>query len=111
HPLMCDLPQEEFWIMLLNQANKEIIKIRISSGGIDATYADIRTILREALMHRATGIVLCHNHPSGNKYPSLADIKLTENIQQGAQTMNIKLFDHIIVCDGSYYSFSDEGKL
>ncbi|KAA6323792.1 hypothetical protein EZS27_026807 [termite gut metagenome] len=111
HPLMCDLPQEEFWIMLLNQANKEIIKTRISSGGINATYADVRTILREALMHRATGIVLCHNHPSGNNHPSLADEKLTENIQQSAQIMNIKLLDHIIVCDGSYYSFSDEGKL
>jgi DNA repair protein RadC len=111
HPLMCDLSQEEFWIILLNQANKVIIKIRISSGGIDGTYADLRSILREALLHRATGIVLCHNHPSGNKYPSSADIQLTECIRQGAQTMNIKLCDHVIICDGSYYSFSDEGKL
>jgi DNA repair protein RadC len=111
HPLMCDLPQEEFWIVLLNQANKVIIKIRISSGSIDATCADVRIILREALLHRATGIILCHNHPSGNKYPSSTDMKLTENIRQGAQTMSIKVFDHLIVCDGSYYSFSDEGKL
>ncbi|KAA6350519.1 hypothetical protein EZS27_002126 [termite gut metagenome] len=107
HPLMCDLSQEEFWIVLLNQANKIITKIRISSGGIDGTYADIRSILREALLHRATGIILCHNHPSGNNHPSSADIQLTENIKQAAQTMNITLYDHLIVCDGAYYSFAD----
>jgi DNA repair protein RadC len=111
HPLMCDLSQEEFWIMLLNQANKIITKIRISSGGIDGTYTDIRSILREALLHRATGIILCHNHPSGNNHPSSADIQLTENIRQAAQTMNIKLYDHLIVCDGTYYSFADNEKL
>ncbi|KAA6342087.1 hypothetical protein EZS27_010151 [termite gut metagenome] len=111
HPLMCDLSQEEFWIVLLNQANKIITKIRISSGGIDGTYADIRSILREALLHRATGIILCHNHPSGNNRPSSADIQLTENIKQAAQTMNIKLYDHLIVCDGTYYSFADSENL
>lgn len=111
HPIMCDLPQEEFWILLLNQSNKIIDKIRISTGGIDGTYADVRTILREALLQRATSIVLCHNHPSGNSTPSMADKKLTANIQQGAATMNIRLTDHIVVCDGSYYSFADEGEI
>lgn len=111
HPLLCDLPQEEFWILLLNQANKVIDRMRISSGGIDGTYADVRSILREALLQRATGLILCHNHPSGNPAPSLNDKRLTTAIQQGAQTMNIRLTDHIIICDGNYYSFADEGEI
>ena len=109
HPLMCDLPQEEFWILLLNQSNKLIDKIRISSGGIDGTYADVRSILREAILQRATGIILCHNHPSGNPKPSQSDRRLTTTVRQGAETMNIRLSDHVIVCDDTYYSFADEG--
>lgn len=111
HPVMCDLPQEEFWILLLNQSNKIIDKIRISTGGIDGTYADVRTILREALLQRATGLAICHNHPSGNPTPSRPDKQLTTAIGQGAKTMNIRLIDHVIVCDGNYYSFADEGEI
>jgi len=108
HPILCDAPQEEFWILLLNQSNKVIKPVRISTGGIDGTYADVRTILREALLNRATGIILCHNHPSGNIEPSLSDKKLTAAIQEGAKTMNITLSDHVIICDGKYYSFADK---
>ncbi|MDR3117915.1 MAG: DNA repair protein RadC [Mediterranea sp.] len=111
HPVLCDLSQEEFWILLTNQSNKVIEKLRISTGGIDGTYADPRSILREALLHRATGIVLAHNHPSGNPAPSMNDKRLTSAIRQGAQTMNIRLIDHVIVCDGAYYSFADEGEI
>ncbi|WP_321334477.1 DNA repair protein RadC [uncultured Bacteroides sp.] len=111
HPLMCDLPQEEFWILLLNQANKVINRVRISSGGIDGTYADTRTILREALIQRATGLILIHNHPSGNPQPSGEDKRLTNHIHQAAQTMNIRLSDHVIICDGKFYSFADEGEI
>lgn len=111
HPMLCDLPQEEFWILLLNQSNKVIDKIRISTGGIDGTYADVRSILREAILHRATGIVLIHNHPSGNPTPSVNDKRLTTAVSQGAQTMNIRLSDHVIICDGKYYSFADKGDL
>lgn len=111
HPLMCDLPQEEFWILLLNQANKVIDKVRISAGGIDGTYADVRTILREALIQRATGLILIHNHPSGNPHPSSEDKRLTAQINQAAQTMNIRLSDHVIICDGKFYSFADEGEI
>lgn len=109
HPLLCDLPTEEFWVLLLNQAAKVIDKVRISRGGIDQTTADVRTILREALLQRAVQIVLIHNHPSGNPSPSHADRSLTELVRKAAQTINIRLTDHIIVTDGKYYSFNDEG--
>ena len=110
-PLMCDLAQEEFWVLLLNQATKLIDRIRISSGGIDGTYADVRSILREALMQRATQIAVVHNHPSGNIQPSQPDRTLTEHIRKAADTMNIRLVDHVIVCDDGFYSFADEGLL
>ncbi|NDV57252.1 DNA repair protein RadC [Bacteroides sp. 519] len=109
HPILCDAPQEEFWILLLNQASKVIKTVKISTGGIDGTYADVRTILREALLERATSIILCHNHPSGNPEPSINDKRLTSAIQQAAKTMNINLVDHIVVCDGTYFSFGDKG--
>lgn len=110
HPIMCDLAEEEFWILLLNQSNKVIDKMRISTGGIDGTYADVRSILREAILQRATGITLIHNHPSGNPTPSVGDKQVTTAVYQGAQTMNIRLADHVIICDGKYYSFADEGE-
>lgn len=110
-PVMCDLEREEFWILLLNQAAKLIDKIRISTGGIDGTYADVRTILREALLQRATQIVVAHNHPSGNIRPSQPDKTLTEHIRKAAGTMNIRLIDHVIVCEDAYFSFADEGLL
>lgn len=111
HPLLCDLATEEFWVLLLNQASKVIDKVRISRGGIDQTTADVRTILREALLRRATQIILIHNHPSGSTRPSMDDKRLTEQVKKGAQTMNIHLADHVVVTDGRYYSFSDEGML
>ncbi len=111
HPILGDQPQEEFWILLLNQACKVIDRIRISTGGIDGTYADIRTILREALIQRATQLILVHNHPSGNSRPSNEDKLLTQRILKGAQTMNISLTDHVIVCEDKFFSFADEGLL
>lgn len=111
HPLPADLPTEEFWILLLNQASRVIDRVRVSSGGISQTMADVRTILREALLQRAVQMVLIHNHPSGNLTPSLADRQLTEHIRKGAQTMDIAVTDHLIVTDAGYYSFCDEGLL
>lgn len=108
-PLMCDLPIEEFWTLYLNQSHKIIDQIRISTGGITETSADIRSILREALLKRATSIILCHNHPSGNPRPSTADNRLTESIRQASKVMNINLCDHLIVCESTYYSYADEG--
>lgn len=111
HPLLCDLPTEEFWVLLLNQAAKVIDKIRLSRGGLDQTTADVRSILREALIKRATQIALVHNHPSGNIQPSNDDVRLTQAVQRAAATMNIRLIDHLVVTDGKYYSFNDEGRL
>lgn len=109
HPLLRDLPYEEFWVLLLNQAARVIDKVRISRGGIDQTTADVRSILREALLQRATQLALVHNHPSGNVQPSNDDRRLTASVQSAAKLMNIRLLDHLVVTDGSYYSFADEG--
>lgn len=111
HPMLCDLPTEEFWVLLMNRSNRVIGKERISSGGIDQTTADIRTILREALLARATQIAVIHNHPSGNARPSQEDRRITERIKEAGRIMSIHLTDHVIVCDGSYFSFNDEGLL
>lgn len=111
HPILCDLPTEEFWILLLNPACKIIDKVKMSSGGINETSVDVRSILREALLQRATRIILCHNHPSGNVQPSTHDDRLTGQVKQAAQTMNICVADHVIVCDGTFYSYSDECRL
>jgi len=111
HPLMCDLPTEECWVLLLNQSNKVIDKIKISSGGISETSVDVRCVLREALMKRAVSMILCHNHPSGNVRPSVEDDKLTTRVREAGNFMNINLADHVIVCDGRYYSYVDEGRI
>lgn len=111
YPLLCDLPTEESWVLLLNQASKVIDKVKISTGGLSATVVDVRCILREALLKRASAIILCHNHPSGSIRPSREDDRLTEQVHQAAQVMNIRLVDHIIVTDGKFYSYADEGRI
>ena len=111
HPLLRDLTHEEFWVLLLNQAARVIDKVRIGRGGIDQTTADVRTILREALLQRATQLALVHNHPSGNVQPSNDDRRLTASVQSAAKLMNIRLLDHLVVTDGAYFSFVDEGLL
>ena len=107
-PQLRDLTHEELWLLLLNQANKVLDSVKISSGGIDGTYADIRIILKQALLYNACNIVLIHNHPSGNCTPSSQDKELTKKIYESAQLMNIHLLDHLIIGQTSYYSFSDE---
>lgn len=111
HPLLRDLPTEEFWLLMLNQSCKVIDKVCISKGGIDKTAVDVRVILREALLRRATQIALIHNHPSGNIRPSKEDKEVTESVRKSASFMNIRLTDHLIVTDGKYYSFHDDGLL
>jgi DNA repair protein RadC len=111
YPLMCDLPTEEFWVLMLNQASKIIDKVKISAGGLSATAVDVRCILHEALVKRASAIVLCHNHPSGNIRPSKEDDLLTRHVAQASECMDIRLVDHIILTDGAFYSYSDEGRI
>jgi DNA repair protein RadC len=111
YPLMCDLPVEECWILLLNQSSKVIDRLKVSIGGLASTQVDIRCILREALLKRAVSVILCHNHPSGNVSPSRDDDRLTEALRRAGEVMNIRLLDHIIITDGTYYSYSDEGRI
>ena len=111
YPLMCDLPTEECWVLLLNQASKIIDRVKISSGGLSATAVDVRCILREALLKRASFIALCHNHPSGSIRPSKEDDLLTRQVSQAGECMNIRLVDHVILTDGKFYSYADEGRI
>ena len=111
YPLMCDLPTEECWVLLLNQASKLIDKVKISAGGLSATAVDVRCILREALLKRAAAIALCHNHPSGSIRPSREDDLLTKQVAQASVCMNIRFIDHVILTDGAFYSYADEGRI
>ena len=111
YPLMCDLPTEECWVLLLNQASKIIDKVKIGAGGLNATAVDVRCILREALLKRASAIALCHNHPSGSIRPSREDDRLTQQVNQASQCMNIRLVDQVILTDGAFYSYADEGRI
>lgn len=111
HPQLCDLPHEELWIALTNRSSKVIEKVKISQGGTYETTADLRLILKAAINALAAGVILCHNHPSGNIRPSQADDTLTQRLQKASTLMEISLLDHIVLCDGSYYSYADEGRL
>ena len=106
-----DFGYEVFAIVLLNRANAIIHFEVISKGGITGTVADPRLIMKKAIEHEATGIIICHNHPSGNLHPSRADESITSRIAEAATLFDIKLLDHIIVSDEGYYSFADEGKI
>ena len=110
YPLTCDLTIEECYLLLLNNMNKVIDHVKIGSGGFTSTVVDIRLIMREALLKRATAIALCHNHPSGNTKPSCEDDRITANLSNACRVMNIRFIDHIVITDGSYYSYSDEGQ-
>jgi DNA repair protein RadC len=109
HPLLADLPHEEFWILLLNRSNKIVDRQKISQGGISGTVTDVRLMMKAALDKLASSIVLIHNHPSGNAKPSDADIAITQKVKESGKLMDITLLDHIIVTDGGYFSFADEG--
>ena len=111
HPKMQDLDTEEAWILLMNQNYKLIEAKRISHGGITETAVDIRIIIREALLHNATIVAFCHNHPSNNLRPSNDDNRLTQRIKSACETMRLYFLDHLIITDGAYYSYREQGKL
>ena len=110
-PKMQDLATEEFHILLMNQNYRLIKSVKISQGGITETSADIRIMMREAVLNNATILAACHNHPSGRVTPSRADDELTQTIQKACQVMRIHFLDHVIVTDGAYYSYHEQGKL
>ena len=110
-PKMQDLATEEFHILLMNQNYRLIKSVKISQGGITETSADIRIMMREAVLNNATILAACHNHPSGRVTPSRADDELTQTIQKACQVMRIHFLDHVIVTDGAYYSYAECGKL
>lgn len=111
HPKMQDLDTEEAWVLLMNQRLQLIKAVRLSHGGLSETAVDVRVILREALLANATVLTLVHNHPSGNARPSGEDDRLTQKLKRASETMRIYMVDHVIVTDGRYYSYAEEGKL
>jgi len=111
HSKLADLPHEEFWILMLNRANKLIDEKRISEGGIAGTVVDTKKLFKMAMERQASYIILCHNHPSGNRNPSSEDVMLTKKMRDAGRILDINVSDHIIVAGNSYYSFADEGML
>ena len=110
-PLIGDIEREEFWAIYLNQSNRVIRKERLSAGGLTGTYVDVRLIMKGALLCNATGMIISHNHPSGNEKPSGEDNRITEQVKKAADTLNIRLLDHIIITSNTYYSYMDNGML
>ncbi|MEM9921563.1 MAG: DNA repair protein RadC [Bacteroidota bacterium] len=110
-PQIMDLPHEEFWILLLNRANRLIGKEQISAGGVSGTVVDGKMVFQKAIHQLASAIILCHNHPSGNLKPSRADIDITRKLKSGGQQLDVKVIDHLIVSSEGYFSFADEGIL
>lgn len=110
-PLIGELSHEEFWIIYLNNSNKVIQKNQLSKGGITGTIVDVRLVLKIVLEVGATGIILVHNHPSGALKPSIADKQLTAKLSKAAQSLDIKVLDHLIITEKAYFSFADENIL
>lgn len=110
-PIIGELPHEEFWIIYLNNSNKVIQKHLLSKGGITGTLVDVRLVLKNALEVGAVGLVLAHNHPSGTLKPSEADKQLTQKLKTAAQSLDIKVLDHLIITEKAFFSFADENVL
>lgn len=110
-PIIGDNRTEEAWAIFINANNRVIRKIRISSGGYNCCIVDIKVLLKEAILSESAALFVCHNHPSGNNKPSLEDDRLTQKIKEAATSVDIKLLDHIIICNDSYFSYADEGRI
>lgn len=110
-PILMDAEVEYFYVLLMNQAYRLIKTVKISQGALTETSADIRIIMREAVLNNATIMAVCHNHPSGRVTPSKADDMLTQSIKRACEIMRVHLLDHVIVSDGLYHSYRENGKL
>ncbi len=108
-PFFQYLPHEEFYVLLMSRSNQILKHVQISKGGVSGTVVDSKIVFKAAIEELASGIILCHNHPSGNLKPSQSDIDLTNKIQKAGQALDIQVFDHLIITNESYYSFADEG--
>ena len=111
YPRIGDMPVEQFMVITLNRANKVLQTHTISLGGLTGTIADPRIILRHCLQDMATGLILSHNHPSGNKIPSQCDVDLTKKVKEAAKFLDISVLDHIIIAGKDYFSFADDGMI
>jgi DNA repair protein RadC len=108
---LSDLPHEEFWILILNRANQVVKQEYLSKGGITGTVVDVRLICKSAIENNASGIIIAHNHPSGQLQPSEQDKQITKKIKEALKLFDISLLDHLIIGDQRYFSFSDEAIL
>lgn len=106
-----NIPVEEFWVILLSRANRIVAKECVSRGGTAATVVDVKLIMKHAIEHLASGMILVHNHPSDNVTPSVQDDQLTSKIRQAAQLLDLRVLDHLIIGSASFYSYSDNGRL
>ncbi|MEN8125081.1 MAG: DNA repair protein RadC [Bacteroidota bacterium] len=107
-PLIGTLQHEEFWIIFLNNSNKILDKTLLSKGGLTGTLVDSRIVYKKAMELSATGIILCHNHPSGTVKPSTSDINLTKKLKNAGDILDIKVLDHLIITEKKFTSFADE---
>ena len=107
-PVLKGIDHEECWILYLNRANHILYKEKVSTGGLSSTTIDTNSILRKAIEKKADGIILVHNHPSGNPQPGKADVVETERLKKAAETFSISMLDHVIISDSGYYSFADQ---
>lgn len=108
---LSDLRTEEFWTLFLNQSNKVVHMAQLTQGGINQSIVDVRILFKIAFDHFATGIIVAHNHPSGNLKPSREDIDITQKIKEAGKILGIQILDHLIITQNSYFSFSDDGLL
>ena len=111
-PILMDLPHEEFWIIVMNQANRVLCREQISMGGTTGTVVDAKILFKRVLgQEKVTSIILSHNHPSGNLMPSTADLELTKKLKAAGKLLDINVLDHLIIAEQGYYSFADEGRI
>lgn len=109
YPFFADLDHEQFYLLLLNRKNAILETVNISKGGVSGTVVDPKMVFKAALDGLASSLILCHNHPSGNQQPSDEDKRLTNKLKDGGECLDIKVLDHLIITDGGYLSFADEG--
>ena len=110
-PHLLDQRYEQFWVLMMNNAGRVITKKMVSTGGVASTTVDPKVIFRHAFEANASGLIMVHNHPSGNKRPSKQDVILTEKVRQAGSHLDLPLLDHLIFTDQGYYSFADEDLL